>query len=85
MDSGASKENHVGYPKDVPRQDVPVRRIGTIGRSLQDAMKTWQTAKDVNPRNRTSSTDEDATHKTSSVLCKPLHQQAAPEVDIDCL
>ena len=54
------------------------------GRSLQDGMKTCQTAKDADPRNSTSSTDEDASHKTSSVLCKLLQQQAVPEVDIDC-
>ena len=50
------------------RQNVSVRRIGMNGRPLQDQMKT----------------DEDANHKISSVFCKPLQQQAAPEVDIDC-
>ena len=29
-------------------------------------------------------TDKDANHKASSVLCKLLQQQAAPDVDIDC-
>ena len=55
------------------------------GRPLQDQMKTWEPAEDVHSGNRNSSTDEDANHKTSSVFCKPLQQQAAPEVDIDCL
>ena len=36
MDSGASRESHVGYPKDVSIQDVPVRRIGMNARSLQE-------------------------------------------------
>ena len=40
MVSDASMESHVGYYKDVSRQDVPVRRIGMIERSLQDQMKT---------------------------------------------
>ena len=40
MDSGASKENHVGYSKDVSRQDAPVRKIGMSERLLQDQMKT---------------------------------------------
>ena len=47
-------------------------------------MKTWQSTKDTNPGNRTSSNDEDVNHKISSVLCKLLQQQAAPKVDIDC-
>ena len=47
-------------------------------------MKTWQPAKDANPRDRSSSSDEDANHKASSVLCKLVQQQAEPEVDIDC-
>ena len=72
MDSGASRESHVGYPKDVSIQDVPVRRIGMNGRSFQDRMKTWQSPEDVNPGNRTSSNDEDTNHKTSSVLYKLL-------------
>ena len=36
MESGASRESHVGYHKDVSRQDVSVRRIGMNGRPLQD-------------------------------------------------
>ena len=47
-------------------------------------MKTKQPAENVNPGNRNSSTDEDANHKASSVLCKLLQQQASPEVNIDC-
>ena len=68
------------------RQVVPVIRIGMNGRSLQDHVKTWQLAEvnHVNPGNRNSSTEEDANHKASSVLCKLLQQQAAPEVGIDC-
>ena len=73
MDSGASRESHIiVYHKVVSRQDVLGRRIGMNGRSLQDQMKTWQPAKDVNPRDRNSSTDEDANHKASSMLCKLL-------------
>ena len=53
------------------------------GRSVQYWMKTWQPA-DLSSGNRNSSTDEDANHKASSVLCKLLQQQAAPDVDIDC-
>ena len=53
------------------------------GRSVQYWMKTWQPA-DLSSGNSNSSTDEDANHKASSVLCKLLQQQAAPEVDIDC-
>ena len=82
MDSSASRESHVGYHKDVSRQDVSVRRIGMNGRPLQDQMKTREPV-DVHFGNRNSSND-DANHKTSSVLCKLLQQQAAPEVDIDC-
>ena len=84
MDSSASRESHVGYHKDVSRQDVSVRRIGMNGRPLQDQMKTREPVEDVHFGNRNSSNDEDANHKTSSVLCKLLQQQAAPEVDIDC-
>ena len=40
MDSGASREIHIGYHKDVSRKDVPGRRIDMSGRSLQDQMKT---------------------------------------------
>ena len=36
MESGASTESHVGYHKDVSRQDVSARRIGMNGRPLQD-------------------------------------------------
>ena len=73
MDSGASRESHIiVYHKVVSRQDVLGRRIGMNGRSLQDQMKTWQPAKDVNPRDRNSSTDEDVNHKASSMLCKLL-------------
>ena len=53
------------------------------GRSHQDKMKTWQPPADANLGNTTPSTDEDANHKTSSVLCKLFQQQAAPEVGID--
>ena len=84
MDSTASRESHVGYHKDVSRQDVSVRRIGMNGRPLQDQMKTREPVEDVHFGNRNSSNDEDANHKTSSVLCKLLQQQAASEVDIDC-
>ena len=35
MDCRESKQNHVGYPKDVFRQGVPGRRINTSGRLLQ--------------------------------------------------
>ena len=75
---------HVGYPKDVSRQDIPVRKMGMNERSLQDRMKTWQPPEDIDPGNRTSSNDEDANHKITSILCKLLQQQAPPEVDIDC-
>ena len=81
MDSGASRQKHEGYPKNMPRQDIPMRSIGMSERSLYDRMKTWQPA-DVDPGNRTLSTDEDVGIKTSSLLCKLLQQQAAPEVDI---
>ena len=84
MDSGASMESHVGYPTNVSIQDAPVRGIGMNRKSFQDWMKTWQSTEDTNPGNRTSSNDEDVNHKTSSVLCKLLQQQAAPKVDIDC-
>ena len=40
MGSGASRESHVGYFKDVSREDVPVRRTGMNGRLLEDWMKT---------------------------------------------
>ena len=74
MDSSASRESHVGYHKDVSRQDVSVRRIGINGRPLQDQMNTREPVEDVHFRNRNSSNDEDANHKTSSVLCKLLQQ-----------
>ena len=67
---------HVKYLKDVSRQDIPVRKIGMNERSLQDQMKTWQPPEDIDPGNRTSSNDEDANHKTTSILCKLLQQQA---------
>ena len=84
MDSSASRQSDVGYHKDVSRQDVSERRIGMNGRPLQDQMKTREPVEDVHFGNKNSSNDEDANHKTSSVLCKLLQQQAAPEVDIDC-
>ena len=72
MDSGASRESHVGYHKDVSRQDVSVRRIGMNKRPLQDQMKTWEPTEDVHFGNSNSLNDEDANHKTSSVLCNLL-------------
>ena len=80
MDSGASRESHVGYHKDVSREDVSVTRIGMNGRLLQDHMKTREPAEDIYSGHRNSSTDEDANHKASSVLCEFLQQQAAPEL-----
>ena len=53
------------------------------GRPLQDQLKIWEPAEDVHSENRNSSTDEDANHKTSSVLCKLLQQQAAPEKQLE--
>ena len=47
MDSGASRENHIGYHKDVFTQDVSVKTIGMNNRPLQDQMKKHQQAKDV--------------------------------------
>ena len=79
-----SKENCVGYPKDMFRQDIPIRRIAMGRRSMKDWMKTWQPPADANPGNRTSLTDKDDNHKISGVLCKLLQQQAAPERNIYC-
>ena len=72
MDSGASRESHVGYHKDVSRQDVSVLWICMNGRPLQDQMKTWEPAEDIHFVNRNSSNDEHVNHKTPSVLCKLL-------------
>ena len=41
MGSGPLRENHMGYPNDLSRQDVLVNRIAIIGRLLQSRMKTY--------------------------------------------
>lgn len=84
MSTGVSRDSDMGYLKYMYRQDVAVRRIDMSGISLQDQMKAWKPAEDVNPGNRVSSTDEDANYKTSSLLCKLLQQKAVPEVVIYC-
>ena len=52
------------------------------GRSLQDQVKTCEPPANESPENKTLSTDEDASCKTSSVLWKFLQQQQAPGVDL---